>query len=239
VKDGFPIISVPGIEMMPTNVPGIAGVRVVDRSAFQMLPWDRFVRLKAVADCVKPELQLDDRLLDIGGFDGALCLFLETTNIDLLDPETTGGAAHAIPVPDCAYEVTCAVDVLEHVEPSQRKLFLRECARVTGRHLVLNQPSPDSMGAQELMLQLTGNPFIRQHVEWQLPDSEWVIDELEALGFECELTPHSSVAVWVGQFLAQNLLPQAAQALNQYLTKHHSNESFNIPLYHLISAKRR
>lgn len=214
----------------------MAKIRVTDSSAQAALSWDRFVRLKATAEALEKRLSLGSIGLDVGGYDGALALFLEGMEIDLLDPATTGGSATAIEVEDQAYDFVAAVDVLEHVEPEQRQLVLKECARIARQYLVLNYPCRESRAAQELMLRLTGNSLIRQHVEWQLPDSDWVTQELKALGFACEVKPHSSTAIWVGQYLAQNLMPEAAKELNRYLIEHHSKESFDTPLYHLVIA---
>jgi len=180
-----------------------------------------------------------DRLLDVGGYDGALALFLDDLEIHLLDPDTTGGLATAISDDDGSYRFVAAVDVLEHIEPEQRQQALKEIARVSSKHVVLNYPCEASKAAQVLMLKLTDNSLIRQHVEWPLPDSNWVMAELEELGFTCELTPHANAGLWVGQYLVHNLMPEAGSELNKYLIEHHANESFNVPLYHLVTAVKK
>jgi len=88
------------------------------------------------------------------------------------------------------------------------------------------------------MLRLSGNRLIREHVRWPLPDSRWIIQKLDEMGFVCEVKAHSSVAVWLGQYLAQNLAPDAGKELNKYLIQQHSNEAFTVPLYHLVTGRR-
>ncbi|MFN8659132.1 MAG: class I SAM-dependent methyltransferase [Candidatus Obscuribacterales bacterium] len=234
----IPIKPVPGTEFFETEIAGVDGVRVTDRRARQSLGWDRFVRLKAVADQIASAGVKLRSLLDVGGYDGALALFVDAAKFHLLDPETTGGNAAEIPVADHAYQCVVAVDLIEHIEPSRRALVLEECARVSSEVLVLNYPASESRSAQELVLRLTGNSLIRQHVEWELPDSGWVMKRLEERGFVCTLRKHSSVAVWVGQYILQNLAPEAAALVNEYLIAQHAEESFDTPLYHLISARR-
>lgn len=96
--DNIPIAAIDGVELVPSGNPQIAHVRVLDRKASKHLPWDRFVRLQATADFVRSQKHLGMRLLDVGGYDGALALFLDDIEIDLLDPKTTGGSATAIQV---------------------------------------------------------------------------------------------------------------------------------------------
>ena len=232
-----PISKIAGVQLSPPSG-GIARVSVTDRGAVNQLSWDRYVRLKQAAAYVESRRRAQNRLLDVGGFDGALALFLADVEVDLLDPDTTGGSALAIQADDWSYDFVTAIDVLEHVEPSQRSRALRECARVSGSHIVLNYPCVASASAQSLMLKLTGNMLIKQHVDWPLPDSDLIMSELSQLGFKCQLKPHSSVAVWVGQYLSQNLLAEEAKDLNRYLIDQHAEENFTVPLYHLVTAQR-
>lgn len=236
MKESSPIKAVEGIELIPSSSAGIFTVQVIDRNkGLANLSWDKYVRLQAAAE------QIEDaqKILDVGGYDGALALFLNDIHIDLLDPETTGGHATAISANDLTYDCVVAVDVLEHIPPNERLLVLYECARVSIDQLILNYPCQSSADAQALMLKLTNNPFVKEHVQWPLPDTELVIESLNELGFDAEVTAHSNIAVWLGQYLVQNLLPDMAPELNKILIEQHSNEPFDKPLYHLITAKRK
>lgn len=232
----IPIAIVPGVELVP-KTDGIATVRVLDPKASAELSWDRFVRLKAASAAV--ENKRPGSILDAGGYDGALAFFLSGIAIDLIDPATTGGSVLDIPVAANSYDAVVAVDVLEHIEPSERQKAVAEFARVARKYVILNYPCQSSTAAQELLFKLTGNSLIREHVEWELPDSIWVTRELGAIGFSCTVTPHTSVGVWVGQYLAQSLNPEAAKDLNKYLIQHHASDSFSVPLYHLVTAEKK
>lgn len=61
---------------------------------------------------------------------------------------------------------------------------------------------------------------------------------MEELGFSAKLIPHSSLAVWMGQYLTMNLAPDAAKEMNRYLVDHQSDEPFSTPLYHLVVWSR-
>lgn len=231
----IPIKIVDGVELIPKST-GLCTVAVSDSSAKQDLSWDRFVRLNAAAKALKAAGA--KTILDAGGYDGALGFFLSGVTIDLIDPATTGGSILEIPVVDEAYEAVVAVDVLEHIAPKDRKKAIAELARVAKTYIILNYPCRDSKEAQELVLKLTNNPLIEEHVKWELPDSDWVLIELEKLHFKGTVTVHTSIATWLGQYVSLNLVPDKAVELNRHLVENYAEEPCGRTLYHLIVCRR-
>jgi hypothetical protein len=232
-----PIKQTNGLSLQPLSRTGISRVFVDDPSCKSQLSWDRFVRLHATAQAIAPSST--KTVLDVGGFDGALAFFLDGTEVDVVDPATTGGSIVEIPADEGSYDAVCAVDVLEHVEPSLRAQALGEVARVARQQVVLNYPRRESKEAQQLMLKLTNNDLIREHVEWELPDTDWVLAELGKHGFSGGVTQHTSIAIWLGQYAVQNLAPQAADQLNAYLVDNFATEATPTPLYDLVVCQRR
>lgn len=231
-----PIKTVDGVELDLQEGKQIATARVTDGAAKVNLSWDRFVRLKAAAEAVNALPSV--RLLDAGGYDGALALFLPDHQIDVIDSATTGGSVLEIPASNASYDAVVAVDVLEHIEPDDRSEALSEFARVASNHVILNYPCRESKEAQKLALHLTNNALIREHVEWELPDSSWVLDELAKYGYRGKVTPHTSIAVWLGQYVTLNLLPDQARDLNRHLVENYAAEPMTKPLYHLVVCQR-
>jgi hypothetical protein len=232
-----PFEAITGVTLELPDGQQIASTNVENSAAKFQLSWDRFVRLKAAAEAVI-SLGPNLRVLDVGGYDGALSLFLPDYTVDVIDPATTGGSILEIPATDHSYEVVTSIDVLEHIEPTSRAHALAELTRVASRNLVLNYPCRESKDAQELALKLTNNPLIREHVEWELPDTVWVMSELEKQGFSAAVKPHTSIAIWLGQFVTLNLVPDAATKLNRHLVEQYADESFSTPLYHLVTGMR-
>jgi len=232
----IPMNAIDGIEVQCTEIPGISKVKVVNFDGKKDLSWDRYVRLNAAAKAIRAVA--GNSVLDAGGYDGALALFLSNGSIDLIDSFTTGGSVLSIPVTDEAYDVVAAIDVLEHIEPGERSKALAEFARVARRFVILNYPCQDSREAQELALKLTNNALVKEHVQWELPDSGMVLSELAKYGFEGTVRPHTSIAVWLGQYITLNLLPNAAIDLNRHLVENYAEEPFSKPLYHLVVCKR-
>lgn len=79
---------------------------------------------------------------------------------------------------------------------------------------------------------------MKEHVDFGLPDSEWVLSEMRRWGFEGVVAAHTSIAVWLGQYISLNLAPESAAELNLHLIENYANEPFSNPLYHLVVCKR-
>ncbi len=259
MNTSIPIKIVDGVQLIPKTT-GICRVVVSDSNAKMDLSWDRFVRLNTAAKAVIASGA--KTILDAGGFDGALGFFLtkpETNpvaeresgvereigverelgvEIDLIDPATTGGSVLEIPAADGSYDAVVAVDVLEHIDPKDRVKALAEFARVAREYVILNYPCQVSKDAQALVLKLTNNPLIKEHVQWDLPDSDWVLDEMDRYGFRGTVKAHTSIAIWLGQYLTLNLVPDKALELNRHLIENHAEEPCGKALYHLIVCRR-
>lgn len=238
LKKAVPINSIIGVELETTDTPGICKVVVKDRSTKSALSWDRFVRLKAASEAIAQNVGRETTILDVGGFDGALALFLPDYEIDLIDPATTGASLLQQPADALSYDAVTAIDALEHIAPEERDHALQELARIARKLIVLNYPCRETTEAQKLVLKATNNPLIREHVEWELPDTDNVVALMQGLDFSTKVMPHASLAVWLGQYLTLNLAPEVAQEMNRYLTDHHSDEPFSTPLYHLVVCSR-
>lgn len=238
MADIVPIEINPAVQLSKSAHPDIASIIVTDHDARYDLSWDRFVRLNAAAEAIKKVADRQARILDVGGFDGALALFLPDFEIDLIDPATTSGSIFTAEIANDRYDIVVSIDALEHVHPQRRMEFLDKIASIAGASIILNYPCRQSDEAQKLVLEATGNSLIEEHVDFGLPDTELVMDSLKALGFTCELLPHASLAIWTSQYITQHNSPETAKKLNRHLVNHHSLEPFSTPLYHLLICKR-
>ncbi len=236
-----PIASSPGVRLTPGDAPGVSHVEVLNAGEQFNLPWDRFMRLRTAGEHLRRVVGTDRRVrvLDVGGFDGALAMFAPAHDFDLLDPATTGGSGLRIPAADGSYDAVVCVDVIEHIPAGERSQLLAELARVSGGICLINFPNRATMPAQKLVLSLTDDPFIREHVELDLPEKTWVIEQMTEHGFECLAIPSTSLALWTAQFTLAKLAPEAAARVSRYLVETHREEPFSVPLYFLIICTRK
>lgn len=227
----------PGVELKPLKQGGVSRAIVVDSNKRFDLSWDRFNRLQETARAIADRVEAGKSILDVGGFDGALALFLLDYQIDVIDPITTGGTGLSMNVVE--YDTVVSVDALEHIESECRCKFLTELTRVTANHCFINFPAPRTADAQRMIFELTKNPLVEEHVIWELPDSSEVASLFQKLGFITEVIEHTSLAQWISQYLLQECAPQIASIASSHLLKYHSEEPIGIALYDLVIATRR
>jgi len=235
-----PIRMSPGVRLSETERQGVSRVEVVDAEERFALPWDRFMRLRAVADHLR-RITGECRtltILDAGGFDGALAMFLPGHEVEVIDRATTGGSVLRMPCADRSYEAVVSIDAIEHVPVLERGRLVAEAARTASEICIINFPHPATLPAQKLLLSLTDHRLIREHVELGLPEKAWVIDQMASCGFDCQAIPHGSLAVFVSQFALQNLAPEAAAQVSRYLVQAHYEEPFTVPLYQMVVGTR-
>lgn len=232
------IMPLEGLKLIPGTQEGICRVSFQNVSVNERLRWDRYIRLNAAARVINDLKEESSTVLDVGGFDGALALFVPDVHVEVIDPITTGGDFMKMEIPDGFYDIVSAIDVIEHLEPSLREDFLTKLTRVAKKLILINYPSLQSLDAQKAVLVACDNQFIKEHVHWKLPETGWVMGFLSGLGFRCESADYGNIALWAGQFVASQMANEKADELNKYLIEHHLDEPFTKPLYKMVVCKR-
>lgn len=100
------------------------------------------------------------------------------------------GDARALPFADRSFDVTVAVDVLEHVPAADRATVLGELARVTRRRIVVAAPAGEPALAADRRLAAmlrVSPPWLVEHLEVGFPAPEDLVGPLR---------PHGAVRVF-------------------------------------------
>jgi hypothetical protein len=218
---------------------GVAKAAVSDPAARLQLRWDRYVRLSACAQALRKfsGAEQSAAVLDVGGFDGALALFLPEYDIDVIDPATTGGDLGALPTQ--GYDIVTAIDVLEHVEPRQRTLFIAQLGRLARKACLVNYPLPSSSTAQKVVATLIDDPFVAEHVRLGLPYSATVQSQFEGIGFACTTNQYASRSVWAAFMALHHVDKILGAGIGRYLVEEHEHDRYPDPLYELLVAVRQ
>jgi SAM-dependent methyltransferase len=159
---------------------------------------NRYLRMRSLAAAVAA-LPGDAcaSVVDVGGGDGALALFLPDVAYLLVEPDTNGLSGLSLPLPAGAADVVCACHVLEHIPPEGRDAFLDQLLRVARRHVLLLNPfaaaGVDHAARLQLAVDLTGARWAREHLACGLPDLSSVQDYAARRRLTFEATPHGSV----------------------------------------------
>lgn len=172
------------------------------------LPFDQYQRYRPVADLLA---QLGaGHVLDVGGGPGILrrfCPDLRVTLVDVVDGEPGDrvvGDGSRLPFRDDAFDAVAAFDTLEHVPPDRRDAFLAECRRVARRWVLLAGPyaAPEVRAAEEsldgFLLETLGleHAFLREHLDYGLPDRAHVEQTFERGGARVASIGHGNLELW-------------------------------------------
>jgi len=183
-----------------SRVAAAAGERLagVDGTALLAAPalrdHNRFYRLRVLAAALREAAGRDDfSVVDIGGGDGALALHLPHTEYILVEPGTNGLSGENLPFPPGSADVVAACHVLEHVPPGDRDRFLDSLRRIARREVVLLGPFrvPGTLYRRRLqmVLDLTGAPWAREHLDCGLPDLQELEEYAARRGVSCRHAP--------------------------------------------------
>ena len=179
--------------------------------------YQRYTALKGVLDAAFPsadEASQDDivRVLDVGAGDSRLSQdFLgpryNVVRCDVAPFADNDGVVltpgQPLPFADESFDAVVAMDVLEHVEPAQRRLFLRECARVAREVCVIAVPhGTRELDAAEARVYavhkayLGSHAFFEEHRDYGVPTPSDVMQPLAETGAAVASFPNVPLAAW-------------------------------------------
>lgn len=130
------------------------------------------------------------RVLDVGGGDGFLSLFLREGDYALAEPSVNGLLVTHFP--KGSFDMVVACHVFEHIPADQKDEFLQNLCSVT-RHRVLLL-GPFETGAQiadatPLIYQITRAPWAREHLECGTPSLDMITRFAAQHGLSCTVSP--------------------------------------------------
>lgn len=177
------------------------------------LPFDQYQRYRLTADLLE-ELRGSGgrlKLLDVGGRTALLRSFLPQDDVRLVDVEASDerglvlGSGAALPFKDASFDAVCAFDTLEHVPPPLRAAFVRECARVARRWVLLAGPyeAPRVVEAEEHLQRFLRHKlklehrYLNEHRRHGLPVRAEVEAELVAAGGRIASFGHANLDRWL------------------------------------------
>lgn len=138
-----------------------------------------YFRLKTLADKLLdlfPDSQFS--VLDVGGGQGALSLFIPKADYVLVEPVINGLSGTALPFADKSFDVIVACHVLEHIPEGDREQFFDQLCSTARKYVIILNPfyKPKSYVEErlELVVELTNAQWAREHLNCGLPKLEEV-----------------------------------------------------------------
>ena len=181
------------------------------------LPFDQYQRYRLASDLLDG-LRCNGEphtVLDVGGRTALLRSFLDSDRITLVDLEPSGedrlvlGDGCALPFRDASFDVVAAFDTLEHVPPRARMSFIRDCARVARKWVLLAGPydAPRIVRAEKLLADFIENKlgthhrYLDEHLENGLPSREETERILEQAGARVRSYGQANLDRWLAMML--------------------------------------
>jgi tetratricopeptide (TPR) repeat protein len=159
---------------------------------------NRYYRLKTIADHITNLYgNTGVSILDIGGGDGALSLFLPDCHYALAEPTVNGLSVNDFS--EKSFDIVVACHVLEHIPLHERNKFLGELASKAKDYVILLNPffQPESYVEErlKLIIELINSPWAREHLNCTLPKIEEIEDFASKHNYELRIFPNGSLAV--------------------------------------------
>ncbi len=191
------------------------------RPLFPDMGYERYIRLMGIAQEVSRNMAEPLAILDIGGEDQALKDFLPGASYETFDGFITCDQGTGLPT--ASYDVVVASDVLEHVQPVDRRAFLLELVRLAKHKVVFSFPCARAEVHEQFLLGLfPQHRWLVEHQENGLP----AVEEIEVLLGELQLkffrVPNHSLQNWAYSvmFDVMPLAKDLRRALNLFLQEH-------------------
>lgn len=200
-------------------------------SPLESLPHLRYGRLKRIAGHIEALYAgADIAVLDVGGGDGLLCLFLPDARYALAEPSVNGISGESLPFANRAFDVVVSCHVLEHVPKEGRHGFLHMLCSKARSHVLLLNPFAEEGGGHEertrLVVELTGAGWAKEHLACGLPALAEVRDFASARGILLRAFPNGSKPTALAYVFLQHYANRAGRGRELERINRFFNESF-------------
>ena len=209
--------------------------------------FDQFSRYKACADFLsQTNFVKGNSVLDIGS--GPECLlgqFIPDATMNYVDPLIPDNSTHrrisgtifSKELDGQYFDCVSAIDVLEHIPPSQRQAFLERMSSLGKHTLILGFPTIDASEASKTDKAIndqynssfgTDYSWLEEHFKFGLPSLTETVNQLNQLGWHCQTAGHGH-APWLKKLLGFVVCIWDIHSLSDVVFA--ASEKFNRDLY--------
>jgi Methyltransferase domain len=172
---------------------------------------DSHARHVRIAAAVK-SISASGTVLSVGDQWAQLANYLPLHDVTALDITASAVSTEVLQadflnsaIPSGKYDFVVAIDVVEHILPDSRSLFLRECRRVASRAALIAFPAgPHAIDAERIIRASSLKNWreaLEEHHAYGLPDLAEISAELDAAGANYRIAPLTFLWEWFASFL--------------------------------------
>src|SRR5262249_966202 len=145
-----------------------------------------------------------------------LAPFLPGSRYFLADPASNGLTATGLPPTFGPFDYVVSCHVLEHIEPEARGAFLDALiSRMQTAVVLLNPFHLEGTSEEErlqLVIDLTGAPWAREHLQCTLPDVDDVQAYAKVHGLRCSIQPVGAMTTALAYVFVEHFAKRAGAA---------------------------
>jgi len=190
---------------------------------------NQYQRFKVLQSHLEPLLINGGSVLDIGGGHGLLSQFIPNNDYFLIEPSVNGISGVELPFPDNSFDVVVICHVLEHIPANDRGAFLDELVRVAKRNVLIFNPFKNAELDEEkrgqLILDVTGATWAKEHLECGLPEVGDVCDYISSKGLSYEVKGYGDIYASITSVLMSYFAVKSKttnlEKINQHLNKNY------------------
>lgn len=174
-----------------------------------------FYRMKTLSDHLGAIFEASDiSVLDIGGGEGLLSLFLPDAAYMLIEPTINGISALSLPFKNKRFDCVVACHVLEHIPIERRQVFLDSLCSLAKSHVILLNPFYDDnvnqREWQQMILDITGASWAKEHIDCVMPRVEEISEFATKRSYDYKIIPNGSKMMTIAMVLLGNYASQCA-----------------------------
>jgi hypothetical protein len=224
-------------------------VRLIKWSYLTYLDHNQYYRLFSLAEEIK-NLQGEENwsILDVGGGDGKLALFIPNSPYCLAEPSVNGISGTNLPFAYKMFDVVVSCHVLEHIPIPERELFLDNLISKAKKAVILLNPFEVEgtfvKERLELMINITNAEWAKEHLECSLPTLDNIKLYAEKRGLNYKIQPNGIITtslamVFLSYFANKSGCYQELGKINQFYNENYLNilDSEIYPNAYLITLK--
>ena len=188
-------------------------------------------------------------VLDVGGGQGELAMFIPELDYCLAEPWVNGIAGESLPFPERSFDIVVACHVLEHIPVAARTKFLDTLVSRSKLGIIILNPfhvdGTNEIERLELIVAVTGAAWASEHLECVLPRTEEVEAYARSRELTITMTPNATIPVsfgfvWVDHFARVARKREDLARINRYMNTHMVKrvDSSELPTAYLVEMTK-